>query len=79
MSKKSGAIIPKPDRSNLTYLVRTKDNKPGPLDTMPEAVLKKTYAGEDFMRVYQDFDNYLQEKAALEQKLVFDEDSHLSK
>ena len=52
VSKKSGAIIPKPDRSNLTYLARTKDTKPGPLDTKPEAVLKKTYTGEDFTRVY---------------------------
>ena len=79
VSKKSGAIIPKPDRNNLTYLARTKDTKPGPLDTAPEAVLKKTYAGEDFLRVYQEFDNYLQEKAILEQKLVFDDDMHLKK
>ena len=79
VSKKSGAIIPKPDRSNLTYLARTKDTKPGPLDTVPEAVLKKTYAGEDFLRVYQEFDNYLQDKANLEQKLVFEDDSHLQK
>ena len=55
VSKKSGAIIPKPDRSTLTYLARTKDKKPGPLDTKPEHVLKKTYTGEDFLRVYQDF------------------------
>ena len=78
VSKKSGAIIPKPDRSHLTYLQRTKDTKPGPLDTPKEAVLNKTYTGEDFMQVYRDFDNYLQEKAALEDKLVFNED-HLRK
>ena len=52
VSKKSGSIIPKPDRSNMTYLSRTKDYKQGPLDTAPDVVLKKTYAGEDFYRVY---------------------------
>lgn len=59
VSKKSGAIIPKPDRSNMTYLARTKDYKPGPLDTTGDAVLKKTYGGEDFHRVYKEFDAYL--------------------
>ena len=78
VSKKTGAIIPKPDRSNLTYLARTKDMKTGPMDTVPEDVHKKTYTGEDFTRVYMDFDNYLQEKAALEHKLVF-EDEHRQK
>ena len=52
VSKKTGAIIPKPDRSNKTYLARTKDFKAGPLDTPAEAVLKKSYAGEDFLAVY---------------------------
>ena len=56
VSKKSGAIIPKPDRSNLTYLARTKDTKPGPMDTPSDAVLKKTYTGEDFTRVYMEFE-----------------------
>lgn len=78
VSKKSGAIIAKPDRSNMTYAARTKDLKQGPLDSGAEAVLKKTYTGEDFMAVYQDFENYLAEKAALESKLVFDEE-HLAK
>ena len=48
--------------------------KPGPLDTLSEAVLKKTYTGEDFMAVYTDFENYLAEKANLESKLVFEDD-----
>ena len=79
VSKKSGAIIPKPDRSNLTYQNRTKDLKAGPLDTPPEAVLKKTYTGEDFFQVYQDFENYLQEKAEIERHLVFPDEDHLKK
>ena len=74
VSKKSGSIIAKPDRSNKTYLARTKDYKPGPLDTPGDVVLKKTYAGEDFYRVYQEFEEYLHEKALLESKLVFDEE-----
>ena len=74
VSRKSGAVIEKPDRSALTYTNRTKDFKPGPLDTPPAAVLKKTYEGEDFFEVYTEFDNYLQEKEALEANLVFDQE-----
>ena len=36
VSKKSGAIVPKPDRSNLTYAMRNKDYKSGPNDTTPD-------------------------------------------
>ena len=46
VSKKTGAIIPKPDRSNLTYQARTKDKVAGPHDTPSKYVLQKTYAGE---------------------------------
>ena len=42
-SKKSGVIIPKPDRSHLTYINRTKKRQDGPEDTKPEQVLQKTY------------------------------------
>ena len=49
VSKKSGAIIPKPDRSSLRYAVRTKDRLKGDLDTEPDEVIKKTYKGEDFV------------------------------
>ena len=52
VSRKSGAVIEKPDRSALTYANRTKDMKNGPLDTLPEQVMKKTYHGEDFYQVY---------------------------
>ena len=74
VSKKTGGIIAKPDRSNMTYLARSKDYKPGPLDTQSEAVMQKTYAGEDWLSVYKEFEDYLQEKANREQKLVFDEE-----
>ena len=52
VSTKSGAIIPKPDRSNLKYILRTKTKTIGDLDTKPEDVLEKTYKGEDFVSVY---------------------------
>lgn len=78
VSKKTGAIIPKPDRSNLTYQARTKDKQPGPLDTPSKFVLQKTYAGEDFQRVFKDFEDYLEQKSALEDKLVF-KDEHIRK
>ena len=48
ISKKSGAIIPKPDRSHLTYINRTKQREPGIYDTRGDLVLEKTYKGEDF-------------------------------
>ena len=59
VSKKSGSIIPKPDRSHLTYLERTKNFKEGPNDTPRDLVLKKTYQGEDFIRVRNEFETYI--------------------
>ena len=36
---KSGALIPKPDFSNLTYINRTKNKQAGINDTKPEDVI----------------------------------------
>ena len=55
VSIKSGAVIPKPDRSNLKYILRTKSKTIGDLDTKPEDVLEKTYKGEDYVSVYNEF------------------------
>jgi len=77
ISKKSGALIPKPDRSNLTYLNRTKGREPGPNDTKGEDVLEKTYKGEDFMRVKAEFDEYIRMKEEKEGLMVFPEQRHL--
>lgn len=73
ISKKSGALIPKPDRSNLTYLNRTKGKEPGPNDTKPEDVVEKTYKGEDFLRVKAEFDEYIRMKEEKEGLMVFPE------
>ena len=62
MSKKSGAIIPKPDNSHLTYFNRTKSRETGINDTKPELVIKKTYKGEDFTRVKAEFEEYIRLK-----------------
>ena len=62
MSKKSGAIIPKPDRSHMTYINRTKTRETGPNDTKPEMVVLKTYKGEDFTRVKAEFEEYIRMK-----------------
>lgn len=43
VSKRTGALIPKPDRSHLTYFQRNKDKGIGPRDTDPNLVLTKTY------------------------------------
>ena len=62
VSKKSGAIIPKPDRSHLTYFNRTKSRETGMADTKPDLVLTKTYKGEDFSRVKAEFEEYIRLK-----------------
>ena len=69
---KSGAIIPKPDRSSLKYDLRTKSKNIGDKDTKPEDVLEKTYKGEDFMQVYNEFSEYIRMKDEKEKLLVFD-------
>ena len=71
VAKKSGALIPKPDRSNLTYMNRTKNKQPGPNDTKAEDVLEKTYKGEDFLRVKAEFDEYIRIKEEKDGLLVF--------
>ncbi len=72
ISKKSGALIPKPDRTNMKYINRTKGKESGPLDTKPEDVLEKTYkGGEDFLRVKAEFDEYIRMKEEKEGLLVF--------
>lgn len=73
ISKKSGALIPKPDRSNLTYINRTKGKETGPNDTKPEDVVEKTYRGEDFLRVKAEFDEYIRMKEEKEGFMVFKE------
>ena len=55
VSKKTGSVIPKPDRSDLKYINRTKNKEQGDLDTLPEDVIEKTYKGEDFVKVYNEF------------------------
>ena len=73
ISKKTGALIPKPDRSDLTYLNRTKSRETGLLDTEPMAVLEKTYTGEDFFKIASEFDEYIRMKDETEKLLVFPE------
>jgi len=67
VSKKTGAVIPKPDRSDLKYINRTKDKEPGDFDTRPEDVIEKTYQGEDFVKVYNEFQEYIRIKEAKEE------------
>ena len=71
LSKRSGAIIEKPDRSDLKYITRTSQKEAGDMDTKPEDVLEKTYKGEDFVKVYHEFQEYIRMKEEKEQLLVF--------
>ena len=79
ISKKSGAMIPKPDRSALKYMNRTKGKEAGANDTKPEDVLEKTYTrGEDFLRVKAEFDEYIRIKEEKEGLLVFKEQARVN-
>ena len=71
LSKKSGAIVPKPDRSHLTYVNRTKSKADGVNDTRGDLVLEKTYEGEDFLKIKQEFEMYLRIKEDKERLMVF--------
>ena len=71
ISKKTGALIPKPEYSNLKYINRTKAKEAGVLDTKAVDVLEKTYTGEDFLRVKAEFDEYIRMKEDKEALLVF--------
>lgn len=73
VSKRSGALIPKPDRTNSKYMNRTKGKETGPNDTKAEDVLEKTYRGEDFLRVKAEFEEYIRIKEEKEGLLVFKE------
>ena len=71
ISKKSGAVIPKPERSDLKYINRTREKEQGDLDTNPDQVLEKTYKGEDFVKIYHEFNEYIRMKEEKEKLLVF--------
>lgn len=42
------------------------------MDTKPDDVLEKTYQGEDFVQVYNEFQEYIRIKEEKESLLVFD-------
>ena len=71
ISKKTGAIIEKPNRDDCLYIARTKKKENGPFDTPVEDVLDKSYKGEDFTRVKKEFDEYIRLKEEKEGFLWF--------
>lgn len=71
LSVKSGAIIAKPEREDLKHVNRTKSKEAGERDTLPDEVHKKTYTGEDFVKVYHEFQEFIRQKEAKEQMLSF--------
>ncbi len=73
VSKKSGGIIPKPDRSEMTYDNRTKTRETGIYDTKPEDVHEKTYKGEDLLKVQLEFQEYINMKKLKERELIFND------
>ena len=71
VSRKTGSVIPKPDRSEFKFVNRTKNKVQGPLDTIPADVLEKTYTGEDWVQVFNEFQEHIRFKEAKEDLLVF--------
>lgn len=61
-SSKSGALIPKPERTHLQYKLRTKEKEMGDLDTFPNDVMEKTYHGEDYVSIFNEFEEYISRK-----------------
>lgn len=72
VSKRSGSIIEKPTREDLTYENRHKSRVDGPRDTAPDLVLEITYKGEDFDRIREEFRMEIEEKERIEGLLVFE-------
>ncbi len=72
VSKRSGSLIPKPNRDKLTYENRHKAKVDGPLDTSAAKALEVTYLGEDFAAIKRDFLAHIAEKERVEALLVFD-------
>lgn len=72
VSKKSGAIIEKPERGDLRHEIRHKSKIDGPRDTAPDLALDVTYKGEDFDRIREEFMAEIQEKDRVERLLVFE-------
>ena len=42
----------------------------GEYDTKPEDVLEKTYRGEDFVKIFNEFQEYIRMKEEKEEKLL---------
>ena len=56
----------------MKFINRTKNKEAGDLDTIPDNVLQKTYKGEDFVKIYNEFSEYIRMKEEKEALLVFD-------
>ena len=55
----------------MKFINRTKDKEQGDNDTDPDLVLEKTYHGEDFVKVYHEFQEFIRLKEEKEKLLVF--------
>ena len=55
----------------MKYNEKNKDRVSGPSDTPAQMVLQKTYKGENFAQVKQEFDAYIKYKQLKESLMVF--------
>ena len=69
--KRSGVILEKPKYDHLRYGERVKNKVDGPLDTPGTLVVAQTYKGENFDKIREEFEKFVNEKEKIEQLLVF--------
>lgn len=70
ISRKSGALIPKP-AVHKSRLERGKEKVDGQKDTPTETILQQTYFGEDFQRLREEWLASIQTREELAKHLVF--------
>lgn len=73
ISKKSGALIPKPVVTESLRKERLKSVEDGLKDTKSDDVLTQTYFGEDFAKVREEFQEYIKKREQEASWLVFPE------
>lgn len=73
ISKKTGAMIPKPVFPELSYAERHKNKQDGVKDTAPDVAILKTYKGEDFEKIRKEFAEYITKREKEAAWLVFPE------
>lgn len=73
VSVRSGALLKKPERPDIKYIMRHHGKEDGIKDTAYDVALEQTYFGEDFEGLDRKFQDYVKEKEREAEWLVFPE------